>query len=351
MKKKKAKRIFFTILTVSIIGVIIGGWYAHKVVLSPNFKVDDNKKQCIYVYPNDNIDKLVAQMESENVTINPDYVRLTARILKMDKHKLKAGCYKISDNESSWSVMQRIRRGEQTPVKLTINNVRTAGQFASKVSKQLMMDSASVMNFVTDTARMKELGFASHELFVLVVSNTYEMWWTISTDALMKRLAAEHDKFWQRNERDKRAQIIGLTRAEVVTLASIVDEETAKAGEQRRIAGLYLNRLHCGMLLQSDPTVKYATGDFMLTQILYSHLAIDSPYNTYRYAGLPPGPIRLPNTATIDAVLDAEQHNYLYMCADASMNGTHKFATTLSQHNINAQQYHAALRRWKASRK
>lgn len=351
MKNKKRKSTFPIILTLLLAVAVAGAWHIHNILFKANFKVDNNKTQYIYVYPNDDTDKFIAKVTASGTVINPDYVRLAARLLKMDRSSIKAGCYIIRNGESSWDVMQRINRGEQTPVKLTINNVRTAEQFASKVSRQLMTDSISIMEFITDTNCMKKLGFAPHELFVLVVSDTYEMWWTIPVEALMKRLAREHDKFWNRHERDRRAEALGLTRTEVVTLASIVDEETSKAEERRRIAGLYLNRLHCGMLLQSDPTVKYATGDFKLTQILYSHLAIDNPYNTYRYAGLPPGPIRLPNTATIDAVLDAEQHNYLYMCADASLNGTHKFATTLSQHNVNARQYHAALRRWKASRK
>lgn len=345
------KRTITTLILIILVCISIAAYQIYNIMYAPNFHTHaGNGTTYIHIRPHTDINKLITDLTNQNIVLNPDYLKLTAKVLKTDKY-IKAGRYKINDKDNSWVVMQRIRKGEQTPVKLTINNIRTPEQFAAKISKQLMTDSTSIMQYITDSTKMDKLGFKPNQLFVLVISNTYEVWWTISVDALMKRLKNEHDRFWARNERTKQASIIGLTPAEVTTLASIIDEETYTPSERRRIAGLYLNRLHCGMLLQSDPTVKYALADFSLTQILYSHLSIDSPYNTYRYAGLPPGPIRMPNPSTIDAVLNAEQHNYLYMCADPAMNGTHRFAKTLSEHNSNAHKYHAALRRWKAQQK
>ena len=187
--------------------------------------------------------------------------------------------------------------------------------------------------------------------FALVIRNTYEVWWTVSVENLMKRLKKENDAFWNANDRRAKADKLGLTIPEVITLASIVEEETNYQPEKSRVAGLYLNRLRKGIRLQSDPTVKFAMKDFKLNRILYEHLKIDDPYNTYVYAGLPPGPIRLPSVATIDAVLNAEKHNYIFMCAHPDFNGTHNFAVTLAEHNRNAAKYHVALRKWLAEKK
>jgi UPF0755 protein len=243
-----------------------------------------------------------------------------------------------------------VQRGEQVPVKLTINYMRLPEQFASKVSHQLMLDSAEIMNYITDKERMAELGYAPEHLFALVIRNTYEVWWTVSVEKLMQRLKKENDAFWNANDRRAKAQKLGLTIPEVITLASIVEEETNHQPEKSRVAGLYLNRLRKGIRLQSDPTVKYALKDFKLNRILFEHLKVDDPYNTYMYAGLPPGPIRLPSVATIDAVLNAEKHNYIYMCAHPDFNGTHNFAVTLAEHNRNAAKYHVALRKWLAKK-
>jgi UPF0755 protein len=243
-------------------------------------------------------------------------------------------------------LIQRVQRGEQVPVKLTINYMRLPEQFAAKVANQLMLDSAEIMNYITDKQKMDELGYAPEHLFALVVRNTYEVWWTVSVEKLMQRLKKENDAFWNANNRRDKAQRLGLTIPEVITLASIVEEETNHQPEKSRVAGLYLNRLRKGIRLQSDPTVKYALKDFKLNRILFEHLKVDDPYNTYMYAGLPPGPIRLPSVATIDAVLNAEKHNYIYMCAHPDFNGTHNFAVTLAEHNRNAAKYHVALRKW-----
>jgi UPF0755 protein len=178
----------------------------------------------------------------------------------------------------------------------------------------------------------------------MFIPDTYEFYWTTSAEEFADRMKSEYDKFWN-GERKIKAEEIKLSPAEVTTLASIVQAETAKKEEQKRIAGLYMNRLKRGQLLQADPTVKYAVGDFSLKRILNVHLQTESPYNTYKYAGLPPGPINFPETTSIDAVLNFEHHNYLYMCAKEDFSGYHNFAVTLDEHNRNAAKYRAALDR------
>ncbi|MDR1592357.1 MAG: endolytic transglycosylase MltG, partial [Prevotellaceae bacterium] len=202
---------------------------------------------------------------------------------------------------------------------------------------------------LSDTLFLSSFGVTPHTAMTLFIPNTYEVYWTISLEALFERMQKEYRRFWRQERLDNAAKI-GLTPTEVTILASIVEEETNKAVEKPVVAGLYLNRLRKGMLLQSDPTAKFASGTFELTQILFSHTAIDSPYNTYRYAGLPPGPIRMPSIESIDAVLHHTPHNYIFMCAKETLNGEHYFTASLAEHNRYAAKYHAAVRRWKATK-
>ena len=313
---------------------------------------EDGKEMRVFVDKDENIEDLVAKMEADSIVLKPNVFKLVAYMLGVKSTTiLPAGCYAVTSDMNYLRLMQRVQRGEQTPVRLTINHMRLPEQFASKVSKQLMMDSTEIMNFVTDKDKMAELGYKPEHLFSLVIRNTYEVWWTISVEKLMQRLKKENDAFWSTNGRREKAERLRLTIPEVITLASIVEEETNYQPEKSRVAGLYLNRLRKGIRLQSDPTVKYALKDFKLNRILFEHLKVDDPYNTYKYAGLPPGPIRLPSIATIDAVLNAEKHNYIYMCAHPDFNGTHNFAVTLAEHNRNAAKYHVALRKWLADKK
>ena len=291
-------------------------------------------------------------LATDSIVSTPKSFMFVCRVLGLKPATiLPAGCYLVNSNITYLRFVQRIKRGEQVPVNLIINYMRIPEQFASKVSNQLMLDSAEIMDFVTDKERMAELGYAPEHLFALVIRNTYEVWWTISVKNLMKRLKKEHEIFWNTNGRREKAELLGLTIPEVITLASIVESETNYQPEKSRVAGLYLKRLRKGIRLQSDPTVKYALKDFKLNRILFEHLKEDDPYNTYKYVGLPPGPICLPSVATIDAVLNAEKHNYIYMCAHPDFNGTHNFAVTIAEHNRNAAKYHVALRKWLAKKK
>ena len=251
------------------------------------------------------------------------------------------GSYVVAPGEQAIRVSRAIMAGRQTPVRLTYNNLRTLGQLAARVAEVLECDSASFV--AACDSILPEAGFRHTEQYpAAFLPDTYD--WTTDAADVVSKLLATRSSFWNDTRRAKASEL-GLTPVEVATLASIVEEETNKTDERPKVARLYLNRLARNMQLQADPTVKFAIGDFSLRRIGASHLSVDSPYNTYRVTGLPPGPIRVAEASTIDAVLDAPQHNYLYMCAKSDFSGYHDFAETYNRHRINAARYHMALER------
>ncbi len=258
----------------------------------------------------------------------------------------KAGHYLLKPSMNVIEVARMLKLGLQTPVRVTINNVRTPAQLAGKLARQLDADSAALLRVVTSERVARELGFDSVTLFSMFIPDTYELWWTTTPEELVRRMKQEYDRFWT-PVRDAKRKRSGLSRLEVMTLASIVYEETRKTDEMPRIAGVYINRLRRGIPLQADPTVKYAMQDFTLRRILHRHLKTQSPYNTYIHRGLPPSPICMPGKNAIDAVLDFEQHDYIFFCARPTFDGYHNFARTLREHNANARAYAAELNRRK----
>ncbi len=254
----------------------------------------------------------------------------------------RTGRYVVHPGDNIYSLFKRFRNGEQEPMLLTLPSFRLVSELPGYLGKHLMMDSTEVARALSDSVYIARYGYTPETLPALFIPNTYEMYWNTSLDGFMQRMQTENANFWT-PEREKKAEALGLTHAEVATLASIVDEETANVEEKPMVAGLYINRLQRGILLQADPTVKYAFGDFTLRRILNEHLKTDSPYNTYIYAGLPPGPIRFPSLTALDAVLDYAHHDYLFMCAKEDFSGTHNFATTLREHMNNARRYQQAL--------
>jgi UPF0755 protein len=255
---------------------------------------------------------------------------------------VKPGNYAIRPGDSMRDICLRLLSGNQTPVKLVVPSVRTLDRLAASVGKQLMADSASVMALLTDKHLLDSLGYKPETAPCLFIPNTYEVYWTMTPEQFVARMMKENRRFWN-DSRLSKAKALGLTPCEVMTLASIVDEETIKNDEKPMVAGLYLNRLKRGMLLQADPTVKFALGDFGLRRILHAHLRTDSPYNTYKYVGLPPGPIRIPSVSAIESVLNPAKHSYIYMCAKEDFSGYHNFATTFGQHKANARRYQQEL--------
>ncbi|MBR1789648.1 MAG: endolytic transglycosylase MltG [Bacteroidaceae bacterium] len=257
-------------------------------------------------------------------------------------YKVRSGRYAIRRGDNQLALFRRLRNGQQEPLNLTLPSVRTLPRLAGFLGERLMVDSATFITAFRDSARCAQLGYTPQTLPALFIPNTYEVYWDISLDDFLLRMKRENTAFWT-SERDRKAQAMGLTHEEVVTLASIVDEETANNAEKPMIAGMYLKRLSIGMPLQADPTVKFAVGDFSLRRIRGEHLKVESPYNTYRNEGLPPGPIRIPSVAGIDAVLNHVSHDYIYMCAKEDFSGTHNFARTYAEHQQNARRYVRAL--------
>jgi UPF0755 protein len=257
---------------------------------------------------------------------------------------LKSGRYEIRPGMSYLDIVRMLRSGRQTPCKLTFNNIRLKTDLAERIGQQMMFSSDDLLSRLNDPAVARSFGLDTATILTLFIPNTYEIYWNTPVDRFLERMKKEHDRFWTA-DRLAKAQALHLSPTEVGILASIVEEETAKHHEYPIVAGLYLNRLRKGMLLQADPTVKFAVGDVTLKRILNAHLQIDSPYNTYRYPGLPPGHIRIPAIPAIDGVLNYSRHNYLYMCAKEDFSGTHNFAVTLGEHNRNAERYRNALNR------
>ena len=260
---------------------------------------------------------------------------------KGNPHK-RHGAFEIKEGMSPMEAERALSVGPQKPVKVTINNARGTNILADRISQKLDFSADSLINYLKDENNLKEYGINSEQALAIFIDDTYEMFWNASPKGVTDKLGSHFKKVWN-NQRLEKAKKIGLTPAEVVTLASIVDEETLKMDEKPKVARLYLNRLDKNMKLQADPTVKFALGDFSLRRILNKHLEVESPYNTYKVTGLPPGPIRTVTVKDIDAVLDAPQHDYLYMCAKEDFSGYHNFAKDYSTHLNNARRYQRAL--------
>ena len=258
------------------------------------------------------------------------------------ENRVHPGQYAIKPGASAYHLTRQLISGIQTPVHLTFNNIRTIEDLAGRFSGQLMADSVDFLNSFRQTEWRDTLGLTAFNYMSIFIPDTYEVWWNITPDKLRSKFVHYWKLFWD-EKRLKEASQIGLSPAEVTTLASIVEEETKKSDEMSKVAGLYLNRLRIGMPLQADPTVKFAVGDFSIRRILLEHIKVKSPYNTYLNIGLPPGPIRLPSIRTIDATLQPNMHSYLYMCAKEDFSGYHAFATTFDQHQKNAVKYRIAL--------
>lgn len=259
------------------------------------------------------------------------------------KESYKVGHYLVQEGMDVIQIVRMIKLGLQTPVNVTMNNVKIPAQLAGKLAPQLEADSVELVEVFTDEALAKELGFDSPlTMFSIFLPNTYEFYWTVSPRDFVDRMYKEYKRFWD-GDRDKKRERTGLNRVEVATLASIVYEETRKVDEMPRVAGVYMNRLRMGMPLQADPTIKYAMQDFGLRRILNRHLKTPSPYNTYLNRGLPPSPICMPSIEAIDAVLNYEKHDYVYFCARPTFDGYHNFAKNYSEHLRNARAYQAEL--------
>ena len=346
MNSKKAI-IFFIIALLLFMG-IFGAFYIYKQFSKPIIHIEGKKTAIIYIPTGARYNDVLEILESNNYLTDKKVFDFFAKQKKYINN-IKAGKFELKDGSTVNELINMLRSGNQKAVRVTFNNIRFLPKLASIVSKKLEFDSLELMNLLTDEEYIASLGYNKNTIISLFLPNTYEFWWNTSADGFINKMQNEHDKFWTTERRDK-AKKIKLTPTEVSILASIVQEETNNTSEMSRIAGVYMNRLRVGMMLQADPTARFAYGDFSVKRINYDYLKIDSPYNTYMYKGLPPGPICMPNPITIDKVLDYEKHKYFYFCAKADNSGTHVFEHNLRSHNRNARAYHRYLNKLKIRR-
>lgn len=300
-----------------------------------------NTTQYVYIDDDDTADSVFAKLTPIASGHSIKGFRTLVRYSEYDKN-IRSGRYAIEPGDRVITAFRKIKNGKQTPLSLTIPEARTMDRLAGILSKKLMLDSTTIAGALKDSAFCAKYECDTATIATLFVPNTYDIYWNVSMDKLMGRMQQEHKKFWNK-ERKAKAKAIDMTPQQVCTLASIIDEETANKAEKPMIAGMYINRLKADMPLQADPTIKFAWHDFTLRRIYHKLLDIDSPYNTYRNTGLPPGPIKIASVAGIDAVLNHADHDYIYMCAKEDFSGTHNFARTYEEHLKNAAKYVKAL--------
>ncbi|MDR0691693.1 MAG: endolytic transglycosylase MltG [Prevotellaceae bacterium] len=340
----KNRRVVLPVVLVFLLtAAFVSGYRYYYTNYASNVSLPD-KAVYLYVRPGADFNEVLDSLRSLRV-LKDERTFISVAVHKNYSDNIHTGRYKLTDGMNNKQLVHALILGEQEPVRLTLSgNIRTNRRLAALLSRYIQPDSLAILQALNDTQRTAAYGFTPATIMGMFIPNTYEVYWNISVDGLLQRMKREYDAFWNAERREK-AAAVQMTPQEVVTLASIVCEESLKADEMPRIAGVYVNRLRKGIPLQADPTLKYAAGNFALRRVLTRHIAIDSPYNTYKYAGLPPGPICVPPPVAIDAVLNYETHQYLYFCAKADFSGYHSFSKTLAQHNQYAREYQQALSR------
>ena len=343
MAKKSKKRVLIIVVAIALIAAAVGYNYYNKIW-------GDNVVDCeegyhyLFIKTGSTFDDVVESLKAEEFLHSLDNFVWVAK--QKGYKKIKPGRYKITQNMSNSDIVNMLRIGKQDPVKLEFNSIRTAAQLSGVIAQQLEVDSTELLAILKDESFLKTKGFTPENSISVFIPNTYSIDWNINAKALFERMCKEYDKFWN-SSRKSLAKEIGLSPTEVSTLASIVEQETAKNDEKPIVAGVYINRLNKNMLLEADPTLIFAAGDFSIRRVLNVHKEIDSPYNTYKYKGLPPGPICVPIASSIDAVLNYKKHDYIYFCAKETLDGYHNFAVDYKEHLANAKRYQAALDRMK----
>lgn len=285
-----------------------------------------------------------AACDSLAQNIDATFAGRVQRLLSLTGSDLsgRQGAFKVRKGDSPFKVMRLLRSGQPSGIRFTFNNVRTLDEWAERWGNKFMAGKEAMLQALNDSALCAKYGKTHDNIATMLLPDSYEFYWDITPEKMLDRMHDYHNRFWNEERRSK-AQHLGLTPEQVSIIASIVEEETAKADERGKVARLYMNRLNTGMRLQADPTVKFAIGDFSIRRLTVPMTLTPSPYNTYRMDGLPPGPIRLPEKATLDAVLNAPEHDYIYMCARDDFSGYHNFAVNYADHMANARRYQAAL--------
>ena len=321
-----------------VIILIVGGAVAifgYRTIFTPNVDLKEKDVAYLYIPSGSYYNDVLEILERNDWIVDMQTFEVVAK-KKNYPSKVKAGRYLIENKMNNNEIVNLLRSGQQEPVKVTFNNIRLIEELAGKITKNIEADSAEFLNLLRDRTFTEQYGFTPVKIICMFLPDTYEMYWNTSAEKLIKYMARNYKEFWN-EERKLKAKKNGFSQSEVSILASIVQAEQSRFNDEKpRIAGLYINRLRKNIPLQSDPTLVYALGDFSIKRVLNKDKEIESPFNTYKYAGLPPAPINLPAKSSIKAVLDYEKNNYIFMCAKDDFSGYHYFSKTIAQHNVYA---------------
>jgi UPF0755 protein len=339
--RSRRKQIILMLFAILILGGAIAGYEGYRMIYKPNVWLNGQPSAAFNIKSGSTWDDVKKMLYKNGTIIHRESFERLAGIMKYPDH-IKTGHYILKEGMSNRQIISKLRSKQQDPVKLVFNNIRIKEELAGHISEQLETDSVSLLKLLNDADYLKTFGFTTDNIISMFIPNTYEVYWDITPEKFMEKMHKEYLAFWT-DKRKARLSEIKLTELQAITMASIVEKETNRNDEKPDVAGVYMNRLHDGWLLQADPTLVYALGDFSIKRVLNVYKTIDSPYNTYKYFGLPPGPICLPSISSIDAVLNYRQHQYMYFCAREDFSGYHNFAVTMNEHLLNAAKYQQAL--------
>lgn len=347
---KRLKKIAISIFIILTITGGVGAYLAYRIIKQPNLALGNKKSKIIFIPTGSDFNDVLELLSKDGLLIDPVSFEWLAK-QKQYTENVKPGRYRLLARMGNNELINILRSGMQEPVNVAFHSLRTKEELVSRICNKLEADSLELISYLNDRQYMQEnFGMDANSALSLFIPNTYEFYWNTSAEDFLKRMAKEYKNFWT-EERKAKAKKLGLSQTEVAILASIVQAEQWRHNDEKAIiAGLYLNRLRMGMALQSDPTIIYALGDFSIKRVLNKDKQIDSPYNTYKYLGLPPGPVNLPEISSLDAVLNAEKNNYLYMCAKEDFSGRHNFTRNYDEHMRNADRYRRALNKEKIMR-
>lgn len=337
---KNRKLILIAIISFSVL-VTSFSYYLYQSFYTPNALVEREQPAYLKIHKGAGFREVSDSLYLDGIINDMVSFSFVAKLMDYQEN-IKPGRYEIKPRMTNMQLVRLLRSGQQAPINLTFNNVRTKEDLAEKITKDLEISQEEFLGLLTDSTNVAKFGFEEESIMGMFIPNTYEVYWNTSAVALFDRMHKEYQRFWNEGRKAK-AAALGLEPKEVSVLASIVQAETIKADERPKVAGVFINRLNINMPLQADPTLVFALGDFSIKRVLNVHKEIDSPYNTYQNAGLPPGPINLPEISALDAVLNYQEHDYFYFCAKEDFSGYHAFATNLRDHLNNARRYSNAL--------
>ena len=346
MAKKRnspGKKIGFGLLALLVAGVLVTAYVFYEKIFIPNLRLSQSESPYLFIPTGSTFEDVIQILDHRKLLEDEKSFRWMAAQMKYTA-AVKPGKYLLKPGMNNKDLVALLRSGKQVPVKVTFNNIRLKEELAARVSEQMEAPAQSILNLLNDEDYVSQFGFNPENALCMFIPNTYEFYWNTSADQFLQRMKKEYYKFWS-GSRNSKAKAIEFTPVQVSILASIVQKETNVNDEKMIIAGVYINRMKKGWKLEADPTLVYALGDFTVNRVLTAFKQIISPYNTYMFEGLPPGPICLPDITSLDAVLNYTHHNYMYFCAKEDFSGRHSFAVTYVQHLANARRFQKALDR------